>query len=208
MKLKIYTADGKKFAEKEFNNFPVFQDDKGIDSLKRVIDAYLANARQGNACAKTMGEVSGSGKKPYRQKGTGQARHGSRRSPIWSGGGVTHGPRPRDYTKKVNRKEKLLAFSRALFDVAHGNNLFLIEAWTPKQPKTRLFNETLTNIRPEGSVLIVDDVFADDTILAARNIGRLHLCEAATVNAWDLVRYDHVIISEKGLDVVLSRLNS
>ncbi len=208
MKLKVYITDGSKFNEKQYDHFPVLDGDKGIASLKYAIQAYLANARQGNACTKDRSEVSGGGRKPWKQKHTGNARHGSRRSPIWVGGGVVHGPIPRDYSKKINRKEKQLAFKRALFQIAAEGALSVIEQFKTPEPKTKAFNQILNRIFPEGKILIVDDTFENNTLLAARNIERLHLCEAASLNCWDLIRYDQVLMSDKGLNIILSRTNA
>ena len=205
MKFKVYTKDGSSSREKEVEGIPHFEGDKGVRALKDVIVAYQANLRQGNACTKTRGEVRGGGKKPWRQKGTGMARAGSRRSPIWRGGGIVFGPRPRDYSKTVSRKVKTLAFQRALFDCAQDGHLDLIESFEVKEPKTKLFNSLLNNIYNSGKVLIVDQAFQENTILAARNIERVYICDADSLNAWDLVRFDKALMSEKGLDTVLLR---
>ncbi len=205
MKIKVYTADGAKSTEKEFDKLPVFEGDKGVQALKETIVAYQANARQGNAHTKNFGEVQGTGKKPWRQKGTGMARHGSKRSPIWRGGAVVFGPRTRDWSKKINKRVRALAFTRALFERARDGELALIETLAPAQPKTKAFNEVLRRIKPEGKILIVDETFTDETILAGRNIARLHFTEAASLNAWDLVQFDCILISEKGFEKVLAR---
>ena len=126
MKLKLFTSDATKSSEKEFN-LPTFEGNRGLQAVKEVVVAHRANARQGTRSTKTRGEVSGGGKKPWAQKGTGRARAGSIRSPLWSGGGVVFGPKPRDYSKKINAKVKQLAFSRALFDRASAGELAVIE---------------------------------------------------------------------------------
>src|SRR5574344_970833 len=118
MKLKVYSPDATTSREEEFASFPVFEGDKGTQALKEVIVAICANARLGTHSTKRRGEIRGGGKKPWNQKGSGRARSGSNRSPLWAGGGVVFGPQPRDYSKKINNKAKLLALSRALFDRA------------------------------------------------------------------------------------------
>ena len=118
MKLTVFSSDGKTSSEKDFADIPTFEGDRGLQAVKEVIVAINANNRQGTHSTKTRGEVRGGGKKPWRQKGTGRARAGSIRSPLWVGGGVVFGPKPRDYSKKINAKVKQLAFSRALFDRA------------------------------------------------------------------------------------------
>lgn len=205
MKLKIYTTDGASFTEKDFEGVPVFEDNRGKQALKEVVVAYQANLRQGNAKTKNRSEVRGTGKKVYRQKGTGMARHGDRQSPIYVGGGVAFGPRPRDYSKKINRKVKLLALQRAVYERTRDGGIDLIEAFAPSAPKTKVMNELLAKIEPKGKVLLVDDTFGDETILASRNIPRVFMVEADSINAWDLIRFDRVIASEKAFEQILQR---
>ena len=138
--------------------------------VKEVIVAIRANNRQGTHSTKTRGEVRGGGKKPWRQKGTGRARAGSIRSPLWGGGGVVFGPKPRDYSKKINAKVKALAFSRALFDRAAAGEIAVIEAFAAEPAKTKAVNQVVGRIAPAGKVLLVDAPFAADTRRAARNI--------------------------------------
>lgn len=206
MKLKVYSTDGKTSREQDFG-LPVFEGDKGVQALKEVIVAINANARLGTHSTKTRGEVSGGGKKPWRQKGTGRARAGSIRSPLWVGGGVVFGPKPRDYSKKINAQVKALAFSRALFDRAAAGELAVIEAWSVAQPKTKLFDEVVGRIAPEGKILVVDETFEKNAALAARNIERVSLQEAAKLNAKDLAQYKRIIVSTKGLEKIIARVN-
>lgn len=207
MKLKVYSADGKSSREQDFADLPQFEGDKGVQALKEVIVAINANARLGTHSTKTRGEVSGGGKKPWRQKGTGRARAGSIRSPLWVGGGVVFGPKPRDYSKKINSQVKALAFSRALFDRAVAGEIDVIEAWTVAQPKTKLINEVVGRIAPEGKILLVDDTFPAEAAKAARNIERVSLQEAAKLNAKDLAQYKRIIVSSKGLEKIIARVN-
>ena len=206
MKLKVFSADGSSSSEKEFSEFPAYEGTKGINALRQVILAYQANQRQGNASTKTRAEVRGTGKKPFRQKGTGGARQGTRRGPQHYKGGVAFGPKPRDYSQKVNRKMKTLAFGRALHDRAVSGEISLIEKWEVSEAKTKIFNQLLGTIGLEGKLLVIDDQFEDKELLAARNIERVTVSEASQINAWDLVRYDNVIISERGFSTILSRI--
>ena len=206
MKLKVYSTDGKTSREQDFG-LPVFEGDKGVQALKEVIVAINANARLGTHSTKTRGEVSGGGKKPWRQKGTGRARAGSIRSPLWVGGGVVFGPKPRDYSKKINSQVKALAFSRALFDRAAAGEIDVIEAWSVSQPKTKLFSEVVGRIAPEGKILVVDETFEKNAALAARKIERVSLQEAAKLNAKDLAQYKRIIVSTKGLEKIIARVN-
>lgn len=145
--------------------------------------------------------------KPWRQKGTGRARAGSIRSPLWSGGGVVFGPKPRDYSKKVNAQVKALAFSRALFDRAIAGEIDVIEAWSVAQPKTKIIDEVIGRIAPIGKILIVDDTFPVAAVRAARNIQRVSIQEAAKLNAKDLAQYKRIIISTKGMEKIIARAN-
>lgn len=207
MKLTVFSSDGKTSSEKDFAGLPVFEGDKGLQALKEVIVAINANRRQGTHSTKTRGEVSGGGKKPWRQKGTGRARAGSIRSPLWPGGGIVFGPKPRDYSKKINAKVKTIAFGRALFDRATAGELAVIEQFSVAQPKTKLVSEVVGRIAPKGRVLLVDAPFAAGTARAARNISRVSLQEAASLNAVDLAQYARIIVSTKALEQIISRLN-
>jgi len=189
MKLTVFSPDGTTSREQEFAGLPTFEGDKGIQALKEVIVAINANNRQGTHSTKTRGEVRGGGKKPWRQKGTGRARAGSIRSPLWVGGGVVFGPKPRDYSKKINAKVKALAFSRALFDRASAGEIAVIEQFVADTTKTKAVNLVLGRIAPAGKVLLVDAPFATGTARAARNIERVYLQEAAKLNPVDLAKY-------------------
>jgi large subunit ribosomal protein L4 len=208
MKLKVYSADGSSSEEKEFAQFPIFEDDRGIAALRQVVLAHLANKRQGNASTKTRAEVSGSGKKLFRQKGSGTARQGERRVPHQRHGGIAHGPKPRDFSQKINRKMKALAFQRALFNRATDGGISVIEAFEVKEAKTKLFNKVLSAVLPErGKVLIIDDAFENTAALAARNIKGVSLAEAGNISTLDVVRYRHILVSSKGIETVLARAN-
>src|SRR5471030_41170 len=159
MKLTVFNSDGTTSSEKDFAGLPTFEGDKGLQAVKEVIVAINANNRQGTHSTKTRGEVRGGGKKPWRQKGTGRARAGSIRSPLWSGGGVVFGPKPRDYSKKINAKVKALAFRRALFERASSGEIAVIERFVTEPAKTKVMNKVVTLIAPKGKVLLVDAPF-------------------------------------------------
>ena len=207
MKLKVYTKDGSSFTEQDFANIPQFEGDKGLFALKETIVAYRANARQGNASTLDYGHVSGTCRKPFKQKGGGRSRHGTMKSPIHRGGAVVFGPHPRDWSKKINRKAKVLAFARALFDKCVEGGLCVIEAFEASEKKTKSVVKVLSNINPTGKVLLIDDMFDDNFVLASRNIERVNFCESATLSALELVQFENVIVSRKGLDTVLARIN-
>ncbi len=207
MKLKVFSADGTSSREQDFEGLPVFEGDRGRQAVKEVIVAIRANGRQGTHSTKTRGEVRGGGKKPWRQKGTGRARAGSIRSPLWPGGGVVFGPKPRDYSKKINGKVRSLAFSRALYDRASAGDIAVIEGFSAEATKTKAVNQVVGRIAPAGKVLLVDAPFAAETLRAARNIARVSLQEAAKLNTLDLAQYRQIIVSTRALQAILSRVN-
>jgi large subunit ribosomal protein L4 len=205
MKLKVYSPDAKTSREQEFG-LPVFEGDRGVQALKQVIVAIRANQRLGTHSTKRRGEVRGGGKKPWNQKGSGRARAGSIRSPLWPGGGVVFGPKPRDYTQKINGKVKSLAFSRALFERAVAGEIEVIEAWQVAPAKTKVISELLTRIAPKGKLLLVDAPFAVEILRAARNLKRVSMQEAAKLNSLDLAQYQRIIVSAKALDTIIARV--
>jgi large subunit ribosomal protein L4 len=205
MKLKVYSPDAKTSSEQEFA-LPVFEGNRGNQALKQVIVAIRANMRLGTHSTKRRGEVRGGGKKPWNQKGSGRARAGSIRSPLWPGGGVVFGPKPRDYTQKINGKVKSLAFSRALFDRAVAGEIEVIESWQAAPAKTKVISELLTRIAPKGKLLLVDAPFAVEIMRAARNLKRVSLQEAAKLNSLDLAQYQRIIVSAKALDTIIARV--
>lgn len=204
MKLKVYSSDATQSSEKEFS-FPLFEGTKGLQAVKEVVVAHRANARQGTRSTKTRGEVRGGGKKPWAQKGTGRARAGSNRSPLWSGGGVVFGPRPRDFSKKINGKVKALAFSRALFDRAVAGEIDVIDTFSPSAPKTKFMGKVVRLIAPKGKVLLVDATFTAEASRAARNLDRVFMQEAAKLNTLDLVAYTRIVISTKAIEQLIAR---
>lgn len=206
MKLKVYNISGTTSVEKDF---PIasFEGDKGLLALKQAIVAYQANKRHGTHKTKTVAEVSGTGKKPFRQKGTGGARQGTLRAVHMRKGGISHGPVPRDYSQKLNRKLKQLALSRALFNRAASGEVALIERFEVAQPKTSQFATVLGKIAPAGRVLLVDDSWNSNAFLAARNIDRIEIADASDVNALDLCDYQTILMSEKGLEKIIARTN-
>lgn len=207
MNLKHYSADGSGGDEREVAGFPVFEDARGRMALRQVIIAIQANLRQGNASTKTRAEVAGSGKKMFRQKGTGMARRGPKRTPLLRGGGVAFGPKPRDYSQKVNRKVRRLALARALFERGRDGAVRVIEKWEVAEPKTKPFAELVARVAPERKVLLVDDEIDANVALSGRNIEGVHFAEAGNLNAYDLVRFDGIVISERALATVLARVN-
>ena len=206
MKFTVFSPDGTTSREQDFAGLPTFEGDKGLQAVKEVIVAINANNRLGTHSTKTRAEVRGGGRKPWRQKGTGRARAGSSRSPLWSGGGVVFGPKPRDYNKKINGKVRALAFSRALFDRASAGEIAVIENFGFTVKKTKVVNQVVGLIAPKGKILLVDAPFAADTRQAARNLERVSLQEAAKLNTLDLSQYKKIIVSTKALETIIARV--
>jgi large subunit ribosomal protein L4 len=205
MKLKVFSADGASSREQNFDGLPTFEGDRGLQAVKEVIVAINANNRLGTHSTKTRGEVRGGGKKPWRQKGTGRARAGSIRSPLWAGGGVVFGPKPRDYSKKINAKVKALAFSRALFDRASAGEIDVIERF--EGTKTKAVNSVIGLIAPKGKVLVVDAGFTAEAARATRNICRVSLQDASKLNTLDLAQYRKIIVSSAALEKIIARVS-
>ncbi|MDR2776661.1 MAG: 50S ribosomal protein L4 [Puniceicoccales bacterium] len=206
MKLKFYDSDFSSCLESDIPGFVSLDGNRGVSALKQYLIALEANLRQGNACAKDRGDVSGTGKKPYRQKGTGMARQGSKRSPIWAGGGVVFGPKPRDYSQKVNKQIKRLALMRALSDKALEGTLSVVDKLVCDKPKTKKFNILLEKAFRSGSILFVDDNFNTNFVLASRNIERVFMIDSSSLNAFDVVRHGNVVISDSAMKAVMARL--
>jgi large subunit ribosomal protein L4 len=207
MKFTVFSPDATTSREQDFDGLPTFEGDKGLQAVKEVIVAINANNRLGTHSTKTRAEVSGGGRKPWRQKGTGRARAGSSRSPLWSGGGVAFGPKPRDYNKKINGKVRALAFSRALFDRATAGEIAVIENFQISPSKTKAVNLVVGRIAPKGKILLVDAPFDAGTRLAARNLERVSLQEAAKLNTLDLSQYAKIIVSTKALETIIARVS-
>jgi large subunit ribosomal protein L4 len=207
MKLKVFTQDGSSSTEKDFDQIQTFEGDKGLDAIRQVIIATLANKRQGTALVKSVATVSGTGKKPFRQKGSGTARQGSRRAIHYKGGGVAHGPKVRDYTQKVNRKTRQLALQRALFDRASRGEILVIESLNASEVKTKAVNELLNKIEATGTLLLIDDQFEDNVALSARNIARVGMENSNNVCVYELLKKKNILITEKGIQTLIARVN-
>ncbi|MDZ4289540.1 MAG: 50S ribosomal protein L4 [Prosthecobacter sp.] len=178
---------------------------QGKQALNDVLVAYRANRRQGNACTKSRAEVSGSGKKMWRQKGTGNARMGSKRSPIWSGGGVVFGPKPRDYSKKIQKNVKKLALRTALTARINDGAVLTVDSFTVGDGKTKSFVSTVQSLSTAKKVLIVGQTFDELTFRAARNVQNVQLISADDVNAEHLLLYPQVVVTPEALATLARR---
>jgi large subunit ribosomal protein L4 len=205
MKLTIQDIKGKNQGELEVK-FEVIQDHKGNQAVHDAVTAYRAAQRMGTACTKTVGEVRGSNKKPWKQKGTGRARAGSVRSPLWRGGGVVFGPRPRDYTKKINRKTRTLALRRALSERLKAGDIIVVDDITIATPKTKEMVAVLQALKLEGTTLIVQAGGNKNLLLAARNIPDVTVTTGDKLNTYDVLRPDKLVFTKSSFEQVEARL--
>ncbi|MEZ0386265.1 MAG: 50S ribosomal protein L4 [Verrucomicrobium sp.] len=178
---------------------------KGAHALHDTIIAYRANRRQGNASTKSRNEVAGSGKKLWKQKGTGRARMGSARSPIWSGGGVVWGPKPRDYSKKIPRQVKTLAFRTALTSRINDGDVLTTGEFKVEDGKTKSFIAVVAGLTDAKKVMVIATKFDELTFRSGRNVQNVQLMSAAEVNAEHLLGYDKIIISGDALETIARR---
>lgn len=170
--------------------------------LYDAITLAQASQRQGTVDTKTRSEVSGGGRKPWRQKGTGRARQGSTRAPHWYHGGVVFGPHPRTYGKKMNRKERVLALKSALSYKVKENEIIILDELNVKTPKTKDMIKLLNDIKAPKKTLIVVDELSDNLILATRNIPKVELLEASEINVLDIIGADGLVITKKALEMI------
>ena len=187
--------------------FEFVEEGKGNQAVHDTVVAYMAAQRHGTAKTKDRGEVSGTGKKPWRQKGTGRARTGSRRTNIFTGGGVTHGPRPRDYAKKVNSKTRQLALRKALSERIKDEEVVVVDNLKLESHKTKDLHAQIEALAPKGTVLLVTGEADRNLSLAARNIPLVQLVEAEGLNTYEVLKPDVIIISKDGLQKIAARLN-
>jgi large subunit ribosomal protein L4 len=182
----------------------VFDVEANIPLMHQVVVAQLAAARQGTHKAKTRGEVAGGGKKPYKQKGTGRARQGSIRAPQFTGGGVVHGPVPRDYSQRTPKKMKAAALRCALSDRARDGRLFVVEAFVSgDKPSTKAAVATLRKVAQTTKVLVVLDSQDELNWVSLRNEPTVHLIEAGQLNTYDVLVADEVVFTKAAFDEFL-----
>ena len=208
MELKVQALSGEEAGTYSVD-FNVIEDEKGEQAVHDTVVAYLAAQRSGTAKTKDRGEVSGTGKKPWRQKGTGRARTGSLRTNIFSGGGVVHGPVPRDFSKKVNSKTRTLALRKAISERLKDGEVTVVADLNLETKKTKALCAQLDAIDTEAKTLLIVDADAsknENLCLASRNIPLVELVEASSLNTYQVLRSDRIIITQAGLDTVAGRL--
>ena len=204
MKLTIKDINGKPQGELEVK-FPLVEDGKGTQAVHDVVVAYQAAQRMGTACTKNVGDVAGTNKKPWRQKGTGRARAGSFQSPLWRGGGVVFGPKPRDFTKKVSHSTKQLALRKAMSERLRAGDVVVVDDLKLGSAKTKEFAGVLSALELKGSALIV--AAADKNLtLASRNIPTVALATSDSLNTYDVLRPDKLLFTKSAFEKVSDRL--
>lgn len=187
--------------------FRLVENGKYSQVLHDVVVAYQASRRSGSANTKTKAEVNLSGSKPWRQKGTGRARAGYKSSPVWVGGGVVFGPKPRDYSKNVTKAEKKIALRKAFSLRLIASEVLSLASVEVDSPKTKLFMAKLPQESNGKSVLVISVSFGEHTYLAARNVPNVHLKTTSEVNAEDLMRYKCIAISDEAVVELSKRTN-
>ena len=194
-KIDVYDMTGKKVNTIELNE-EVFGIKPNEAVVHSVLTNYLANQRQGTQSTKTRAEVSGGGRKPWRQKGTGRARQGSIRAPHWFKGGIALGPKPRSYKYKVNKKEKQLAIKSILSSKVLDNQLLVVDKMDLKEIKTKPMANALKNLKVEGKALILLPEANQNVMLSARNIEGVKTTLVETINVYDLLKYNKLVVTE------------
>jgi large subunit ribosomal protein L4 len=179
----------------------VAREENASHIVHRALIRQTNNARQGTACAKTRAEVRGGGRKPWKQKGTGRARAGSIRSPLWRGGGVIFGPKPKDYNMKMNRKERRLALRTALMSRVEDIIVVADFATNVAQPKTKEFVQAMTRwgVQADSKVLIIVSEVEDNTLLSVRNIAKVKMISASGLNVFDLLNADQIVATAEAI---------
>ena len=193
-KIDVYNMEGKKVSDVELND-NVFGIEPNEAIVHSVLVNYLANQRQGTQSTKTRSEVSGGGRKPWRQKGTGRARQGSIRAPQWVKGGIALGPRPRSYKYTVNKKERRLAIRSVLSSKVLENNLVVLDKAEMKEIKTQAMVKTLANLKVEGKTLILLPERNENVQKSARNIKNVKTTLLNTINVYDLLKYNKLVVT-------------
>ena len=206
MKISIKNISGKAAGELEVK-FAMFENGRGTQAVHDTVTAYRAAQRMGTAKAKNAGEVAGTNKKPWKQKGTGRARAGSFQSPVWVGGGVTFGPRPRDFTKKISKNTKALALRKALTERLKMGDVVIVDDLKLASAKTKDFVKVIDTLELTGTTLIVSGEANANLTRAARNICGVTLTTGDSLNTYDVLRPDKLLFTKSAFETVEARLN-
>jgi large subunit ribosomal protein L4 len=205
MKLPVKNIQGKDQGELEVK-FAVVENGRGTQAVHDVIVAYNAAQRMGTACTKNVGDVAGSNKKPWKQKGTGRARAGSFASPLWRGGGVVFGPKPRDFAKKVNSSTRQLALRKALTERIKAGDVMVLDDLKLSSAKTKDFVGALSALKITGTALVVVQAHDKNLELASRNVADIEVTTGDDLNTYQLLRPSKVLFTRAGYEAVEKRL--
>ena len=200
-KKEILNLKGEKVKDVTLNK-DIFNVEVNQIAVKKAIDLQMAALRQGTQSAKTRSEASGGGRKPWRQKGTGNARAGTRRSPIWVGGGVAFAPKPRNYTFKMNKKERVIALKSALTIKANEKALKIVDSLVIDSLKTKDAKNLLEKLNLSGKVLFISNSDAENLYMATRNLDKIAVIMADELNVIDLIHHDTIVIEESALNYI------
>ena len=198
--VSVYNMEGNEVGTIELND-AVFGVDVNEHLVHMAVVAQLANKRQGTQKAKTRSEVSGGGRKPWRQKGTGHARQGSTRAPQWTGGGVVFAPVPRDYTIRLNKKEKRLALKSVLTSKVQENKLIVVDELKFDEIKTKNFVNVMNNLKAEKALVVLNENDAN-VVLSARNIPTVKTALTNTINVYDILKYNTLILTKDAVATI------
>jgi len=207
MKLTVKDINGNQQGELEVK-FELVEGGRGTQAVHDTVVAYQAAQRMGTACTKTAGEVAGSNKKPWRQKGTGRARAGSHQSPLWVGGGVVFGPKPRDFSKKVNAKTKQLALRKALTERLKAGDVQVVADLKLSSPKTKGFTALLSKLDVKGTALLVDADIDQNVRLASRNVQGIEVTTADNLNTYQVLRPNKLLVTKSAFEKLEARLKN
>ena len=180
--------------------------DKGAQAVKDAVTAIRNAMRAGTACTKGKGEVAGSNKKPWQQKGTGNARAGFRQSPVWRGGGVAHGPKPRSFEQKINKKVMQLAFARALSDKIVAGDVIVVDEFKFEAPKTKLMAAFLKTLGVDRTAVVVQKDVDDTTLLVTSNLPRIDYSTAQAIDVYTVLANRKLVCDKAGFDALMARI--
>lgn len=207
MKVEMYDVKSKKTQELTLNK-DIFGITPKLEVLSQYIRVFLANQRQGTSSTKTRGEVSGSGIKPWAQKGTGRARVGSKRTPLWRHGGIVFGPKPKSWNLDISKDLKSTALISAIIEKANENNLHVISSYNILKGKTKDASELLKELKLTRKTLFIADTLTKEISTSLRNIKIVDLADVARLNAYQVVKADSVVISKDALEKLELRLGA
>ena len=203
--VSVYNIEGKEVGSIELND-AVFGVEVNEHLVHMAVVNQLANNRQGTQSAKTRSEVSGGGRKPWRQKGTGHARQGSTRAPQWTGGGIVFAPKPRDYSFKMNKKEKRIALLSALSSKVADNKIVVLDAFNLDEVKTKKFAEVMSNLKVDKALVVIEGE-NKNVVLSGRNIPTVKVSATNEINTYDVLKYETLVVTKAAVEKLEAELS-